>query len=71
MNAIREKLFGWLSTVTETFCEELPDFIALSGDGEPGRLADGCGGLRAVEITNAVYRGSGEERQIALSHCGN
>jgi predicted dehydrogenase len=70
MNAIREKLFGWQSTVIETFRQELTDFIALSRGGEPGRIADGYAGLRAVEIANAVYRSSVENRQITLSERG-
>jgi predicted dehydrogenase len=70
MNALREKLFGWQSTVIETFRQELTDFIALSRDGEPGQIADGYAGLRAVEIANAVYRSSVEKRSITLSHFG-
>jgi len=67
MNAVREKLFGWQSTVIETFRQELTDFIALSRDGEPGRIADGYAGLRAVEIANAIYTSSVERRQITVS----
>ena len=67
MNTLKEKLFGWQSTVIETFRQELTDFIALSRDGEPGRIADGYAGLRAVEIANAVYRSSVEKQQITLS----
>jgi predicted dehydrogenase len=70
MNAIREKLFGWQSTVIETFRQELIDFIGLSRDRQPGRIADGYAGLRAVEIANAVYRSSVEKRQITLSSRG-
>ena len=70
MNALREKLFGWQSTVIETFRQELTDFIALSRDGKPGQIADGYAGLRAVEIANAVYRSSVEKRSIILSHFG-
>lgn len=66
MNAIREKLFGWQSTVIETFRQELTDFIALSRAGEPGRIADGRAGLRAVEIANAIYTSSVERRQITI-----
>ncbi len=66
-NAVREKLFGWQSTVIETFRQELTDFIALSRDGDPGRIADGYAGFRAVEIANAVYSSSVEGRQITLS----
>ena len=55
MNMLREKVFGWESTVIETFRQELTDFIALSRDGEPSRIADGYAGLRAVEIANAIY----------------
>ena len=64
---VKEKLFGWQSTVVETFRQELTDFIALSRDGKPSRIADGYAGLRAVEIANAVYRSSIEGRQITIS----
>lgn len=67
---LREKISGWQSTVVETFREELRDFITWSRDGEPGRIADGSAGLRAVEIANAVYRSSVEKRQITLSPRG-
>jgi predicted dehydrogenase len=67
MNALKEKLFGWQSTVIETFRQELTDFIALARDGEPGRIADGYAGLRAVEIANAIYTSSVERRQITVS----
>ena len=67
MNAVREKLFGWQSTVIETFRQELTDFIALSRGDEPNRIADGHAGLRAVEIANAVYRSSAEQRVITLT----
>jgi predicted dehydrogenase len=70
MNAIREKLFGWQSTVIETFRQELIDFITLSRGGEPGRVADGYAGFRAVEIANAVYRSAVENRPITLSPRG-
>jgi predicted dehydrogenase len=70
MIAMREKLFGWQSTVIETFRQELIDFISLSRGGEPGQIADGCAGLRAVEIANAVYRSSIEKQEIILSHRG-
>jgi predicted dehydrogenase len=70
MNALREKLFGWQSTVIETFRQELTDFISLSRDGKGSRIADGYAGFRAVEIANAVYRSSVEKRSITLSHFG-
>jgi len=70
MNALKEKLFGWQSTVIETFRQELTDFISLSRGGEPGVIAAGQAGLRAVEIANAIYRSSGEGRKILLSPAG-
>jgi predicted dehydrogenase len=67
MNALKEKLFGWQSTVVETFRQELIDFIALSRDGEPGRIADGYAGLQAVAIANAIYTSSVERREVTIS----
>lgn len=53
---LREKLKGWQSTVTETFVEELADFVAVTrGTPQSGRLALGNDGLRAIQIANAVY----------------
>ena len=69
-NALKEKLFGWQSTVIETFRQELTDFVSLSRGGEPGLIAGGQDGLRAVEIADAVYRSSGEGRKILLSPAG-
>ena len=68
MNALREKLFGWQSTVIETFRRELTDFMTLSRGGGAGQIADGYAGFRAVEIANAVYRSSVQKVPIALSH---
>ena len=67
MNALREKFFGWQSTVINTFQQELTDFIALSRGGKPRQIADGYAGLRAVEIANAVYRSSAEQCVITLA----
>jgi predicted dehydrogenase len=67
MNAIKEKLFGWQSTVIETFRQELTDFTDLCRGGKADRIADGYAGCRAVEIANAVYRSSVEKTQITLS----
>jgi len=54
MITIKEKLFGWQSTVVETFRHELEDFITLCQGGIAGCIADGAAGLRAVEIANAI-----------------
>jgi predicted dehydrogenase len=70
MTVIREKLFGWQSTVIETFRQELEDFVTLCQGGTAGCLADGAAGLRAVEIADAVYRSSAEKRPITLSEYG-
>ena len=67
MNAFREKLFGWQSSVVETFRQELTDFITLSRNNEPGQIADGYAGFRAVEIANAVYRSSAEKRIVRIT----
>lgn len=67
MIALREKLFGWQSTVIETFRQELTDFITLSHDGASDRIADGYAGLRAVEIANAIYRSSAERCVVRIT----
>ena len=67
MIAIKEKLFGWQSTVIETFSRELTDFGKLCHGDSSGCIADGAAGLRAVEIADAIYRSSAEKRQITLS----
>ena len=67
MNIIKEKLFGWQGTVIETFRQELTDFIALTAGGRPATIADGFAGFRAIEIANAVYRSTAEQRAIALT----
>ncbi len=64
--AMKEKFFGWQSTVVETFRQELGDFIALASGGHPTTIADGYAGLRAVEIANAVYRSTAENKAVEL-----
>jgi len=67
MIALKEKLFGWQSTVIETFFRELTDFVKLCHGDSSGCIADGAAGLRAVEIADTIYRSSAEKRQITLS----
>ncbi|PYJ53125.1 MAG: hypothetical protein DME82_14800 [Verrucomicrobia bacterium] len=67
MITIKEKLFGWQSTVVETFRHELEDFITLCQGGTAGCIADGAAGLRAVEIANTIYRSSKEGGKITLA----
>ena len=67
MITIKEKLFGWQSTVVETFRHELGDFVTLCQVGSAGQIADGAAGLRAVEISNAIYRSSEQGCGITLS----
>ncbi len=64
--AIKEKLFGWQSTVVETFRQELTDFIALAAGAKPTAIADGYAGFRAVEIANAIYRSTAAKQTVAL-----
>ena len=66
MITIKEKLFGWQSTVVETFRHELEDFITLCQGGTAGCIADGTAGLRAVEIADAIYRSSEQRCSITL-----
>ena len=67
LNIIKEKLFGWQGTVIETFRQELTDFISLAGGGPPGSIADGFAGFRAIEIANAVYRSTAEQKSVGLT----
>ena len=64
-NIIKEKLYGWQSTVVETFRQEFMDFVRLCG-GEKGAIADGFSGFRAVEIANAIYRSTEDKQLIRL-----
>lgn len=66
-NIIREKIFGWQSTVIDTFRQEFTDFMALCRGKTDTTIADGFSGFRAVEIANAVYRSSTEKKVIQLS----
>ncbi len=68
--AIKEKVLGWQHTVIETFRQELVDFISLAAGGPRGAIADGYAGFRAVEIANAVYRSSAENRSVLLTTAG-
>ena len=67
MITVKEKLFGWQSTVVETFRHELGDFVILCQGGSAGQIADGAAGLRAVEISNAIYRSAEQGCGITLS----
>lgn len=62
---VREKIYGWQSTVVKSFQEELGDFARLC-EGEKGIIADGFSGLRAVEIANAIYQSNDAKRSIHL-----
>lgn len=65
--ALREKIFGWQHTVIDTFRQELTDFISLCAGGSPTTIADGFAGFRTVEIANAVYRSTVEQKAIKLT----
>jgi predicted dehydrogenase len=67
MITIKEKLFGWQSTVIETFRHELADFVNLCQSGSAGCIADGGAGLRAVEIADAICRSSQQRCSIKLT----
>lgn len=67
MNAVREKLFGWQSTVIDTFQQELIDFTAMCAGGPAGQLADSFAGYRALEIANAIYRSSTDNRSVKVT----
>lgn len=62
---LMEKLRSWRWTVIRTFVEEFRDFRGLI-EGNPGTIADGFAGFRAVEIADAIYRSSAEGRRIEL-----
>jgi predicted dehydrogenase len=56
---LREKLFGWQSTIIRTFVEEFQDFVALAEERKEGTIiARGEDGWRIAEIVEAVYTGS-------------
>jgi predicted dehydrogenase len=58
MAVVRERLFGWQSTVVRGFVEEFQDFVALAeGRGENTIIARGEDGLRISEIAHDVYQG--------------
>jgi predicted dehydrogenase len=53
---VREKLFGWQSTVIRAFVEEIQDFVALAnGCKEDTVIARGDDGVRIAEIVEDVY----------------
>ena len=64
---LREKLFGWQSTVVRTFVDEFRDFVALARDRSAGGIiARGEDGLRAVEIAHAAYESSTTSAAVKL-----
>ena len=68
---LREKLFGWQSTVVRAFVEEFRDFVALAEGRNAGAvIARGEDGVRIAEIVEAVYRGSQGE-SVALDPASN
>lgn len=62
---LMEKLRSWKWTVLRTFIEEFRDFRGLV-EGRRGTLAEGFDGFRAVEMAQAVYRSSADERAVRL-----
>lgn len=65
-NILEEKLFGWQLTAEKTFRQEFADFVRLCA-GQPGIIADGFSGFRAVEIANAIYSCSKEQQKVRLA----
>lgn len=65
MTAVQEKLRGWQWSIEKSLREELSDFVKLAG-GKHSEIADGFAGFRAVEIADAIYRSSEENRPVAL-----
>lgn len=68
---LREKLLTWKHTALLTFREELQDFLALTQGAEPGRIADGHAGLRAIEVADAVRRSSASREAVHLPSLGH
>lgn len=63
----REKFKGWQSTATQTFVEEMTDFMALAAGRTPaGPIARAEDGYRSIEIANAVYDSSEGGKMIEL-----
>lgn len=63
---LMEKWKGWQWTVERTFRQEIKDFTRYC-DGQPGTLADGFAGFRAVEIAHAVYRCTQVQEPVRLA----
>ena len=63
---LKEKIFGWQSTVVQTFVEELEDFVRFVAGDESGVIATASDGLRSIAIPNAVYDSSDQNRIIPL-----
>lgn len=65
---LREKIFGWQSTVIDTFVEELSDFVAcVKGQDTDVTAAQGPDGLRACAIAHAAYQSSESGQTVRLS----
>jgi predicted dehydrogenase len=65
---IREKLRGWQSTAVQTLVEEIADFMRLAQDETPnGPVASAEDGYRAIEIADAVYQSTKNNRMTALA----
>ncbi len=65
---LREKLLGWQDTAIRAFVDEFSDFRHwITQGGQPGTLATGRDGQRAVEIADAAYRSVRERRPVDLT----
>jgi len=67
MSILREKLFGWQSTVIRAFVEEILDFVSLvKGHSAGVVIAGGDEALRLAEIIEAVYRSARLGESVVL-----
>jgi UDP-N-acetylglucosamine 3-dehydrogenase len=56
---LKEKFQGWQTTTTQSFVDEIEDFVRRAqGNQEGSHCADGFDGLRSVEVANGVYESS-------------
>lgn len=67
LDIVREKIFGWQSTVVETFAAEFQDFIALTRNAaRDTTIATAADGYRAIEIANAAYESSAGNHSVEV-----
>lgn len=65
---LKEKIQGWQTTTTQSFVEEIEDFVRCAeGDTEGALCADGYDGLHTVEVANGVYESSRSGSAVTIT----